>query len=152
MLASQKSLHARPQGETWVHIDASGRTLGRLATEIAFILMGKHRTDYTPGVLTGDRVVITGAAKIRVTGTNKVVNKYYYRHSQFPGGLKATQLKHALATTPEKTIEWAVSKMLPKNKLHKRLMTRLKIYAAEQHPHSAQKPSTVLGVRGKASV
>jgi large subunit ribosomal protein L13 len=150
MLATQKSLHARPQGESWVHIDISGQTLGRVASEIAFILLGKHRTDYTPGVLTGDRVVVTGASKLRVTGA-KLVNKIYYHHSRYPGGLKAIQLKKALAESPERTIEWAVSRMLPKNKLHKRLMTRLKVYAGAEHPHTAQKPVTIVGVRGKVS-
>jgi len=126
----------------WWEIDADGKVLGRLASRIAVILMGKHKPDYLPYLDIGDFIVVINAEKIKVTGS-KLENKFYYRHSGYPGGLKSTTLKELLKKHPERVIMYAVKNMLPKNKLKKRRLKRLKIYAGSAHPHQAQKPQKV---------
>jgi large subunit ribosomal protein L13 len=120
-------------------IDASGQTLGRLATQIADALRGKRKPAYTPHVDTGDFVIVVNAAKISVSG-NKRQDKRYYRHSGYPGGLKSRTLEEMLARRPEEVIRRAVRGMLPRNRLARKQLTKLKIYAGPDHPHAAQKP------------
>lgn len=123
----------------WYIIDAEGKTLGRLASEAASILRGKHKPQFTPHVDTGDFVIIINAEKIQVTG-NKLRDKIYYRHSGYPGGLKKTSLGELLEKRPERALQHAIYGMLPKNRLGRKLQTKLKIYAGPEHPHEAQKP------------
>ncbi len=123
----------------WYVVDASGKTLGRLATKIATILMGKHKAIYTPHVDTGDYVVVVNAEKIELTG-KKWQQKKYYRHSGYPGGLKEMTALQMKEKHPEKIIYLAVKRMLPKNKLGRRMLRKLKVYAGPEHPHKAQKP------------
>jgi large subunit ribosomal protein L13 len=123
----------------WYIIDAKNQILGRVATEIAMILRGKHKPTYTPNLLVGDFVVVVNAKKVAVT-RNRLDQKMYYRHSQYPGGLKQETLRHALQQHPERVIEWAVMGMLPKNRLADRMIRRLKVYPGAQHPHAAQQP------------
>ena len=126
----------------WVLIDAEDMVLGRVATEAARILKGKHKPQYTPHVDTGDFVVIINADKIRVTGT-KAGKKTYYRHSGFPGGLKSETFNEAMAKHPERVIEHAVKGMLPKNTLGRAMGMKLKVYAGPEHPHMAQQPRQI---------
>lgn len=126
----------------WVVIDAADQTLGRLATEVARRLRGKHKVEYTPNCDTGDYVVVVNAAKIRATG-NKLTDKVYYRHSQYAGGLKSTTLGKMLAEHPERVIEKAVKGMLPSGPLGFAQYRKLKVYAGADHPHSAQQPKTI---------
>ncbi len=128
----------------WWLIDAEGKTLGRLSTKIATILMGKHKRDYTPYIDNGDFVVVINAEKIRVTG-NKLKDKIYYHHTGYLGHLKSIPLEKLLEKHPERVIMFAVKRMLPKNKLQKKRLKRLKVYAGSEHPHSAQLPEP-LGV------
>lgn len=121
----------------WRVIDAEGQTLGRLATEVAGLLRGKHKPSYTPHMDMGDSVVVVNATKIRVTG-NKLADKTYYRHTGYMGGLKERQLEEMLAKHPERVIELAVRGMLPKNKLGRKQLKHLKVYAGPEHPHQAQ--------------
>ena len=121
----------------WRVVDAEGKTLGRLSSEIATVLQGKHRAVYVSYLNTGDYVVVINAKKIRVTG-NKLEQKKYYRHSGYHGGLKETNLQELLSTYPERVIQQSVKGMLPKNTPGKRMLSRLKVYAGENHPHSAQ--------------
>jgi large subunit ribosomal protein L13 len=123
----------------WYLVDATGKTLGRLASEIAKILMGKHKPTYTPHVDNGDFVVVVNAEKIHVTG-KKLEKKVYYWHTGYPGGLKSATLKELLQKKPTEVIRLAVRGMLPKNKLRDRRMKRLKVYAGPEHPHKAQNP------------
>ncbi|MEX2161512.1 MAG: 50S ribosomal protein L13 [Anaerolineales bacterium] len=123
----------------WHLIDAEGKNLGRLAARIATVLLGKHRPDYTPGVDLGDYVIVTNCEKVTVTGT-KLTDKMYRRHSGYPGGLRETSLRRMLDTYPERVIESAVWGMLPKNKLGRQLIRKLKAYAGPDHPHGPQKP------------
>ncbi|MCS7221624.1 MAG: 50S ribosomal protein L13 [Anaerolineae bacterium] len=123
----------------WYVVDATGKTLGRLASEIAKILRGKHKPIYTPHVDCGDFVIVVNADKVRVTG-RKLDEKMYYRHSGYPGGLKSFSLREMLARRPERVIELAVRGMLPKNRLGRRMIKKLKVYAAPTHPHQAQQP------------
>ncbi len=123
----------------WYLVDATGKTLGRLASEIAKILMGKHKPTYTPHVDGGDFVVVVNAEKIHATG-KKLNQKIYYRHTGYPGGLKQATLREMLEKKPEEVIRLAVRGMLPKNKLRDRRMKRLKVYAGPEHPHKAQNP------------
>ncbi len=123
----------------WVLVDANSQTLGRLATQIAQILIGKHKPSYTPGVDNGDYVVVVNARHIRVTG-NKLEDKTYYRHTGYPGGIKSISLKNLLARNPAQVIEKAVWGMLPHNRLGRRLLKKLKVYAGAEHPHEAQQP------------
>lgn len=126
----------------WVVIDAADQTLGRLATEVARRLRGKHKVEYTPNCDTGDYVVVVNAAKIRATG-NKLTDKVYYRHSQYAGGLKSTTLGKMLAEHPERVIEKAVKGMLPGGPLGYAQFRKLKVYAGGEHPHTAQQPKTI---------
>lgn len=125
--------------DKWYVIDATGLVLGRVATKCATILTGKHRPHYAPFLLTGDHVVIINADKIRLTG-QKLDQKVYRWHTRYPGGLREAEIRKVLDAKPEKVIREAVLGMLPKNKLRKRMVQRLKIYAADQHPHEAQRP------------
>jgi len=126
----------------WYLVDATGKTLGRLASEIAKILMGKHKPTYTPHVDGGDFVVVVNAEKIHVTG-KKLDRKIYYKHTLYPGGLKETPLRKMLQEKPEEVIRLAVRGMLPKNRLRDRRMKRLKVYAGPEHPHKAQNPKPI---------
>jgi large subunit ribosomal protein L13 len=123
----------------WVLVDANGKNLGRLATVIAGIILGKHKPEYTPGVDVGDFVVVINAEKIVVTG-KKMDDKYYYRESKYQGGLKKINLRNQLEKRPEYVIEHAVKGMLPHNRLGQRLNKKLKVYSGVNHPHHAQKP------------
>lgn len=126
----------------WVVVDAQGKVLGRLASQIAMRLRGKHRPEYTPHVDTGDYVVVVNAAKLRVTG-RKAERKIYHRHSGFPGGLKQTNFAKLHAAKPERVLERAVKGMLPKGPLGYAMLRKLKIYAGGSHPHSAQQPKSL---------
>ncbi|RKX68680.1 50S ribosomal protein L13 [candidate division WOR-3 bacterium] len=123
----------------WWLVDAQGKVLGRLATRIATILMGKHRPDYTPHVDNGDFVIVVNADKFHTTG-KKRKEKTYYHHSGYPGGLKERTMEELLAKNPTRVLYLAVRGMLPKNRLRDRRMKRLKLYSGEDHPHQAQKP------------
>jgi large subunit ribosomal protein L13 len=123
----------------WFVVDASGKTLGRLATEVARILRGKHKPIYSPMIDVGDYVIVVNAEKVRVTG-RKLTQKFYYRHSGYPGGFKQISLRDMLARHPTRVIEYAVWGMLPKNALGRRMFKKLKVYAGPDHPHQAQNP------------
>jgi large subunit ribosomal protein L13 len=136
-----KTWNAKP-GEVarkWYVVDAEGQTLGRLATQIADTLRGKRKPEYTPHCDTGDFVIVVNAEKIAVTG-QKLHEKIYYRHSGYPGGLKKRTLNDMLERRPEEVIRLAVRGMLPKNRLARKQLTKLKVYAGPDHPHAAQKP------------
>jgi len=136
-----KTYNAKP-GEIareWYLVDAEGKTLGRLATRLADLLRGKGKPQYTPHVDTGDFIVVVNAEKIAVTG-NKLDDKMYYRHSGYPGGLKERPLREQLARRPEEVLRKAVKGMLPRNRLGRQQLTKLKIYAGPEHPHDAQAP------------
>jgi large subunit ribosomal protein L13 len=124
---------------SWLLVDAADKTLGRLATQIADILRGKRKPQYTPHIDVGDFVIVVNAEKIAVTG-NKLSDKRYYRHSGYPGGLKTRTLGDQLARRPEEVIRRAVRGMLPRNRLGRKQLTKLKVYAGPEHPHAAQKP------------
>jgi len=126
----------------WVLVDANGKNLGRLATKISSILLGKNKPIFTPGVDTGDYVVVVNAERITVTG-NKMEDKYYYRHSGYPGGLKQINLKDQLAKYPDRVIRQAVWGMLPHNRYGRKVIKKLKIYAGPDHPHEAQHPKAI---------
>ena len=137
-----KTYNAKP-GEIqrdWVIVDAEGKTLGRLATQIADRLRGKSKAAFTPHVDTGDFVVVVNAEKIHVTG-NKLEQKIYYRHSGYPGGLRQRTLAEQLQRRPEEVIRKAVKGMLPKNRLAAAQLKKLKVYAGPEHPHEAQNPA-----------
>jgi large subunit ribosomal protein L13 len=126
----------------WHLVDISDKVLGRAASQIATLLKGKHKAIYTPSIDTGDHVVVINAAKVKVTGT-KEKEKLYYRHSRagFPGGLKVTNLEKLRQRHPEDIIINAVRRMLPRSALGRQMMTKLKVYAGDAHPHAAQKPA-----------
>lgn len=126
----------------WYVVDATGYTLGRMASEVAKILRGKNKPEFTPHVDTGDYVVIVNAEKIKVTG-KKLDQKIYYHHSEYVGGMKETTLKEMLAKKPEKVVELAVKGMLPKGPLGRQMYTKLHVYAGPEHPHAAQKPEAL---------
>ena len=123
----------------WYLVDAQGKTLGRLASEIAKVLRGKHKPTYTPHLDTGDYVVVVNAEKIHVTG-NRLDAKKYYRYSGYPGGLKSVPLREMLEKHPTRALRYAVKGMLPKNRLGRAMIKKLKVYAGNEHPHEAQKP------------
>lgn len=123
----------------WYVVDAKGKTLGRLASEVAALLRGKHKPQFTPHVDTGDFVIVINAKDVQLTG-KKLSNKIYYRHSGWPGGLKMTTAADMRNTRPERMIELAVKGMLPKTSLGRRQLRKLKVYAGPEHPHQAQKP------------
>ncbi|RLD96506.1 MAG: 50S ribosomal protein L13 [Aquificota bacterium] len=140
-MRTPKTYMAKP-GEVerrWYVVDAKDKVVGRLASRIAMILMGKHKPHYTPHVDTGDFVVVINASRVRFTG-RKWEQKCYYRHSGYPGGLKVRRAKDLLEKRPEEILRHAVKGMLPKNNLGRRLLRKLKIYPGETHPHEAQKP------------
>jgi len=140
-MRTPKTYMAKP-GEVerrWYVVDAKDKVVGRLASRIAMILMGKHKPHYTPHVDTGDFVVVINASRVRFTG-KKWEQKCYYRHSGYPGGLKVRRAKDLLEKRPEEILRHAVKGMLPKNNLGRRLLRKLKIYPRETHPHEAQKP------------
>ncbi len=126
----------------WWVVDATDQTLGRLATRIATLLEGKHKPTYSPHLDTGDHVVVINAARIKVTG-NKLVDKSYFRHSNYPGGLKEESLAAVMARKPELVIERAVKGMLPQNRIGRAMYRKLKVYPGADHPHEAQQPTTV---------
>jgi large subunit ribosomal protein L13 len=134
----------RPQDiqRKWYVIDADGQVLGRLATEVARILRGKHKPIYTPHVDTGDNVIVINAAKVRLTG-DKLDKKLYRWHTGYPGGLKSMTYRKFLATRPERVVEKAVRGMLPHNPLGRAMFRKLKVYAGPQHPHAAQQPEVL---------
>ncbi len=136
-----KTFSAKPAEvkRDWFLIDADGKTLGRLATEIARRLRGKHKAEYTPHVDTGDYLVVVNAEKIRVSG-NKLKDKIYYKHTGYIGNLKAISLEKLLVKHPEQVIETAVKGMLPKNPLGRAMYKKLKVYAGPDHQHQAQQP------------
>lgn len=139
-----KTLSAKPAEvrREWLLVDANGKTLGRLATEIALRLRGKHKPIFTPHVDTGDYIVVVNAEKIRVTG-NKRKDKVYYRHTGYPGGLRSTTFEEMIDKHPERVLGFAVKGMLPKNSLGQAMFGKLKIYAGPEHPHVAQQPLPV---------
>lgn len=124
----------------WWVVDATGLPLGRLASEVAQVLRGKHKPIYAPNMDTGDHVIVVNADKVAVT-SDKAMQKIYYRHSGYPGGIKAETFEHLIERRPEVVIERAVKGMLPKNKLGRQMARKLKVYAGPDHPHEAQKPS-----------
>jgi large subunit ribosomal protein L13 len=136
-----KTYSAKPGEITreWYLVDAEGKTLGRLATQIADTLRGKRKPQFTPHVDTGDFVIVVNADKIQVTG-NKLDQKRYYRHSGYPGGLRSRTLREQLERRPTEVLRVAVKGMLPKNRLARQQITKLKIYAGPEHPHEAQNP------------
>ncbi len=139
-----KTVSTRPQDveRAWFVIDAESQVLGRLATEVARRLRGKHKAAYTPHVDTGDYIVVVNAEKVRVTG-NKATDKTYYRHTGYPGGIKATRFENMIEKHPERVIEKAVKGMLPRNPLGRAAFRKLKVYAGPDHPHSAQQPRSL---------
>ena len=126
----------------WYVVDASNKVLGRMATEIANRLRGKHKAEYTPHVDTGDYIVVVNAEKVKVTG-NKARDKTYYHHTGYPGGIKSITFEKLLDKAPEKAIEVAVKGMMPKNKLSRAMLSKLKVYAGNDHPHAAQQPQAL---------
>jgi large subunit ribosomal protein L13 len=136
-----KTESTRPQDVThdWHIIDANDKVLGRMATEIAHRLRGKHKAEYTPHVDTGDFIVVINAEKVRVTG-KKRTDKIYYRHSEYPGGIKGTSFERMIESHPTRVIELAVKGMLPRNPLGRAMFRKLKVYAGNEHPHAAQQP------------
>jgi large subunit ribosomal protein L13 len=140
----QKTYYPTPDEiqRDWVVIDANGHNLGRLATQITAVLIGKNKPTYTPGVDMGDFVVILNAKHVTVTG-NKLEDKKYYRHTGYPGGIRETSLQDMLKKHPTRVIEKAVWGMVPHNRLGRKLMKKLKIYAGTEHPHAAQNPITL---------
>ena len=128
--------------ESWILVDAEDKTLGRLASSLASRLRGKHRPEFTPNADLGDYIVVVNAGKISVTG-DKLNQKKYYKHSGYPGGIKSKSLNEVLKSSAEDAIRMAVKGMLPKNKLGKKMLTKLKIYKDAEHPHQAQNPSIV---------
>lgn len=126
----------------WYVVDATDKTLGRLATVIANRLRGKHKAEFTPHVDTGDYIVVVNAEKVRVTG-NKAQDKNYYHHTGYPGGIKSINFEKLVDKAPERIIEAAVKGMMPKNKLSRAMMGKLKIYAGSGHPHTAQQPQVL---------
>ncbi len=139
-----KTYSARAQDihRQWHLVDADGKTLGRLASEVAKRLRGKHKPEYTPHVDTGDYVVIINAEKVNATG-NKMTDKMYYRHTGYIGNLKSVSLDKLLATHPERAIQQAVKGMMPKGPLGREMLSKLKVYAGQEHPHAGQQPQTL---------
>jgi large subunit ribosomal protein L13 len=139
-----KTFSAKPQNveHNWLLIDADGQTLGRMATEIASRLRGKHKPEYTPHVDTGDFIVVVNAEKVRVTG-NKTKNKMYHHHTAYPGGLKTFSFEKLIERSPERVLKLAVKGMLPRTPLGRAMFKKLKVYAGNEHPHAAQQPQAL---------
>ncbi|MFB3109092.1 MAG: 50S ribosomal protein L13 [Candidatus Binatia bacterium] len=127
----------------WYIVDAQGKVLGRLATEVARILRGKHKPSFSPHIDGGDFVIIVNAGRVSLTG-KKLEQKIYYRHSEYPGGLRASTAKHILETKPNSIVQLAVKGMLPKNRLGRELLRKLKVYPGPEHPHQAQQPQPLV--------
>jgi len=136
-----KTISANPETvkRDWYVVDADGKTLGRLAAEIAHRLRGKHKPEFTPHVDCGDYIVVTNAEKVRVTG-NKAKGKTYYRHTGYIGGIKEMSFEKLIDHAPERALQFAVKGMLPRGPLGRAMFKKLKVYAGEQHPHAAQQP------------
>lgn len=136
-----KTFVAKPESvkREWLLVDAEDKTLGRIATEIASRLRGKHKPEYTPHCDTGDYIVVINAEKVKVTG-NKAKGKIYYSHTEFPGGLKQISFEKLIDKAPERAIEFAVKGMLPKGPLGRQMYRKLKVYAGSEHKHAAQQP------------
>lgn len=141
----QKTYYPKPSEAThdWYVVDAAGQNLGRFATQVARLLLGKNKPQFTPGVDVGDFVIVVNAEKIAVTG-KKLDDKFYYRHSGYPGGMKQISLRDQLERFPERVIRSAVWGMLPHNRHGRKLIKKLKIYAGPDHPHGAQKPERLV--------
>lgn len=139
-----KTFSAKPESvkRDWYVVDASGKTLGRLASEVAHRLRGKHKPEYTPHVDTGDYIVIVNADKVAVTG-KKSRDKMYYRHTGYPGGIREANFETLQATRPERVIELAVKGMMPRSPLGRDMLRKLKVYAGAEHPHTAQQPQSL---------
>ncbi|MEG2042098.1 MAG: 50S ribosomal protein L13 [Hafnia sp.] len=139
-----KTFTAKPETvkRDWYVVDADGKTLGRLATELARRLRGKHKAEYTPHVDTGDYIVVINAEEITVTG-KKAQDKKYYRHTGFPGGIRETNFEKLIAHKPESVLEKAVKGMLPKGPLGYAMIKKMKVYAGSEHPHTAQQPQVL---------
>ena len=139
-----KTFTAKPESvqREWFLVDAEDKTLGRIATQIATILRGKHKAEYTPSVDTGDYIVVVNAEKVRVTG-NKAKGKIYYSHTGFVGGLKQLSFEQLIEKAPERAIEFAVKGMLPKGPLGRDMFRKLKVYAGTEHKHAAQQPKVL---------
>lgn len=139
-----KTFSAKPETvkRDWYVVDASGKTLGRLASEIARRLRGKHKAEYTPHVDTGDYIIVVNAEKVAVTG-NKAHDKMYYSHSGFPGGIKEISFEKLIDRAPERALEIAVKGMLPKNPLGRAMFRKLKVYSGAEHGHAAQQPKVL---------
>ena len=136
------SAKAEEVSRDWFVVDAADKTLGRLASEIAHRLRGKHKAEYTPHVDTGDYIVVVNAEKIRVTGA-KTTDKMYHHHTGYPGGLKSISFEKLIAKAPERVIQKAVKGMLPRNPLGRAMFKKLKVYAGSEHPHTAQQPQAL---------
>jgi large subunit ribosomal protein L13 len=136
-----KTYSAKPETvkRDWYVVDAADKTLGRMATEIANRLRGKHKPEFTPHVDTGDYIVVVNAEKVKVTG-NKTSDKIYYHHTGFPGGIRSISFEKLQAKAPERIIQQAVKGMMPRNKLGRAMLGKLKVYAGSEHPHTAQQP------------
>jgi large subunit ribosomal protein L13 len=139
-----KTFTAKPESvqRDWFVVDAAGKTLGRLSTEIASRLRGKHKPEFTPHVDTGDYIIVVNADKVTVTG-NKAKNKMYYSHSGFPGGIKEINFEKLLDKKPEMVLETAIKGMLPKGPLGRAMFRKLKVYAGAEHQHAAQQPQVL---------
>ncbi|HEX4939067.1 MAG TPA: 50S ribosomal protein L13 [Candidatus Kapabacteria bacterium] len=135
------TISAKPESveRDWYVVDASGKTLGRLATEIARHLRGKHKPIYTPHVDTGDYIVVVNADKVQVTGSKRT-DKIYYHHTEYPGGIKEISFEKLMVKKPQQAIETAVKGMMPRNPLGRAMLRKLKVYAGPEHPHTAQQP------------
>jgi large subunit ribosomal protein L13 len=140
----QKTYYPKPEelSREWVLVDADGQNLGRLASRIARILLGKDKPQFTPGVDVGDFVIVVNAEKISVTG-KRLDQKFYYRHSGYPGGIKKISLRDQLDKFPDRVIRSAVWGMVPHNRYGRKLMKKLRVFAGPDHPHAAQKPKTI---------
>lgn len=132
------SIRAADIKRSWHTIDAQDKVLGRLATDVARLLMGKHKAIFTRNLDTGDYVVVINASKVRFTGNNKARQKFYYRHSGYPGGFRAVSLEEMMQTYPTRVIEHAVKGMLPHNRIGAKMLKKLRVYAGETHPHGTQ--------------
>jgi len=139
-----KTFMAKPQEveRKWLIVDASGKPLGRLASEVAKLLRGKHKPNYTPHVDTGDHVIVLNAEKVVLTG-KKLEQKMYRHYSGYPGGMKEIKYRHFMATRPERAVELAIKGMLPKNSLGRAMYRKLKVYKGSEHEHQAQKPEAI---------
>jgi len=139
-----KTFSAKPESiqRDWYVVDAEGKTLGRLATEVASRLRGKHKPEYTPHVDAGDYIVVVNADKVAVTG-NKAEKKIYYSHTEYPGGIKDISFRDLIKKAPQRVIQSAVKGMLPRGPLGREMFRKLKIYAGSEHPHAAQQPQTL---------